>query len=74
MEEIPQTILLELQRVRDDGRTNMFDVNGVRRVAYALDCYELAGWIEDLSELPRQARSTQFMAALNAMGKLPRAA
>lgn len=68
---IPQSILLQLQQVRDDGGTNMFDRNGVQRIAYDLDCYALVEWIEELDDLPYQERSKQFMAALNAMGSLP---
>lgn len=69
--EIPRAILLQLQQVRDDGRTNMLDRNGVQWVANDLDCYDLVEWIEVLDDLPRQERPRKFMAALNAMGKLP---
>ena len=37
----------QILAVRDTGRTNMFDVNAVQRIAFELDLYELVAWIED---------------------------
>jgi len=33
--------------IRDAGRTNMFDVNMVQRLAFERDFYELVCWLED---------------------------
>ncbi len=32
--------------IRDTGRTNMFDVNAVERIAMEYEFYELMTWIE----------------------------
>ncbi len=37
----------QILAVRDTGRTNMFDVNAVQRIAFEMDLYELVAWIED---------------------------
>lgn len=37
----------QILAVRDTGRTNMFDVNAVQRIAFEMDLYELVFWIED---------------------------
>lgn len=42
-EEIQKQILL----VRDTGETNMFDINGVQRVAFDNDLYALVDYLED---------------------------
>lgn len=33
--------------VRDTGRTNMFDINMVQRIAYELDLYDLVCFLDD---------------------------
>ena len=37
----------QILAVRDTGRTNMFDVNAVQRIAYEMDFYELVCWLEE---------------------------
>ncbi|MBP3805266.1 MAG: DUF5049 domain-containing protein [Oribacterium sp.] len=37
----------QILAVRDTGRTNMFDINAVQRIAYELGYYELVCWLED---------------------------
>lgn len=37
----------QILAVRNTGRTNMFDVNAVQRIAFEMDFYELVAWIED---------------------------
>ncbi len=37
----------QITKVRNTGETNMFDVNGVIRVAYDNDWYELVNWLSD---------------------------
>ena len=37
----------QILAVRDTGRTNMFDVNAVQRIAFEMDLYELVAWIDD---------------------------
>lgn len=37
----------QILAVRDTGRTNMFDVNAVQRIAFEMDLFELVAWIED---------------------------
>lgn len=41
------TIKEQILMVRDDGRTNMFDVNGVMSIANELDCFELVCYLMD---------------------------
>lgn len=42
-----QKIKEQILAVRDDGGSNMFDVNGVMRIAYDLDLYELVNYLAD---------------------------
>ena len=44
------TIRKQILAVRDTGRTNMFDVNMVQRIAYEMEFYELVCWLEDRKE------------------------
>lgn len=37
----------QILKVRDSGRTNMFDVPAVQQIADEMGCYDLALWIED---------------------------
>jgi len=37
----------QILAIRDTGRTNMFDVNMVQRLAFERDFYELVCWLED---------------------------
>ena len=48
-EEIKMAVL----RVRATGRTNMFDIPAVQRIAYELEEYGLVLWLEE-----RENRST----------------
>ena len=36
----------QIIKIRDTGITNMFDVNAVQRIAFALDFFELVDFIE----------------------------
>ena len=40
-------LIEEILIVRDTGRTNMFDVYGVQRVAYELELYDLVIFLEE---------------------------
>ena len=40
-------IIQDVIKVRDTGRTNMFDVYAVQRVAYELELYELVIFLEE---------------------------
>lgn len=42
-----RTIRRQILRVRDDGRVNMFDVNGVMWVASDLQLYDLVVYLDD---------------------------
>lgn len=42
-----QKIKEQILEVRDDGGSNMFDVNGVQRIAYDHELFELVLWLED---------------------------
>ena len=42
-----QIIKEQILAIRDAGRTNMFDVNMVQRLAFERDFYELVCWLED---------------------------
>jgi len=42
-----QIIKEQILAIRDTGRTNMFDVNMVQRMAFEHDFYELVCWLED---------------------------
>lgn len=46
-EKIDETIREQILEVRDTGQTNMFDLDGVMRVAYELDLYELVNYLDD---------------------------
>ena len=37
----------QILAIRDTGRTNMFDVNMVQRLAYERDFYELVTYLEE---------------------------
>ena len=41
------TIRRQILAVRDTGKTNMFDVNAVQRIAYEMGFYELVCWLEE---------------------------
>ena len=40
-------LIEEILAVRDTGRTNMFDVYAVQRVAYELELYDLVVYLEE---------------------------
>ena len=42
-----QKIKEQILAVRDDGGSNMFDINGVVRIAYDLDLFELVNYLAD---------------------------
>ena len=42
-DEIKDAVL----KVRATGRTNMFDIPAVQRIAYELDEYDLVCWLEE---------------------------
>jgi len=42
-----ETILSQIQSIRDSGVINMLDVNGVQRIAFDSDFYELVCYIEE---------------------------
>ena len=42
-----QIIKEQILAIRDTGRTNMFDVNMVLRMAFERDFHELVCWLED---------------------------
>ena len=37
----------QILAVRETGKTNMFDINAVQRIAFEMDMYELVNWLED---------------------------
>ena len=41
------TIREQILAVRDDGGSNMFDINGVMRIANDLDLFELVNYLAD---------------------------
>ena len=45
--EMDEKIKEQILAIRDTGRTNMFDVNMVQRLAFERDFYELVCWLED---------------------------
>ena len=44
---ITDTLKEQILAVRDTGRTNMFDIFCVQRVAYEMELYELVEFLED---------------------------
>ena len=42
-----QKVKEQILKVRDDGGSNMFDVNGVMRIAYDLELFELVNYLAD---------------------------
>ena len=42
-----EKIKADVLKVRDTGRTNMFDVYAVQRIAYELELFDLAIYLED---------------------------
>ena len=37
----------QILKVRDTGLTNMFDVNAVQRIAFGMDLFDLAIYLDD---------------------------
>lgn len=37
----------QILKVRDTGLTNMFDVNAVQRIAFGMDMFDLAIYLDD---------------------------
>lgn len=50
---LPKSLIKEVLMVRDDGRTNMFDCNGVMEIANELGCYELVAFLSEKSNYKR---------------------
>lgn len=44
---LSDTVKKQILAVRDTGRTNMFDVNMVQRIAYDMEFYELVTYLEE---------------------------
>ncbi|TQI67366.1 uncharacterized protein DUF5049 [Clostridium sp. KNHs216] len=42
-----ETVKKQILAVRDTGRTNMFDIHAVQRIAYDMEFYELVTYLED---------------------------
>lgn len=42
-----QTIREQILAVRDTGLTNMFDLTAVQRIAYSMDFFQLACFLEE---------------------------
>ncbi len=47
---IEEAVKKQILEVRDTGRTNMFDVNTVQRIAFEMGLYELVCYLEDKSK------------------------
>ena len=37
-------------KVRETGKTNMFDINTVKKIAYEIELYELVNYLEENKE------------------------
>lgn len=59
---IEQTIVDQAEQVRQEGRFNMMDRNGVQTAAYDNELYDLVTWIEEHD-------SGEYMALLNEVGR-----
>lgn len=46
----------QILKVRDTGRTNMLDINGVQVVANDLDLFDLVVWLEDRNNRKEYSR------------------
>lgn len=44
---ITDKVIEQIIKVRDTGKTNMFDYNTVQRIAYDMGLYELVMYIEE---------------------------
>lgn len=42
-----ETVKKQILAVRDTGRTNMFDIHAVQRIAYDMEFYELVTYLEE---------------------------
>ena len=42
-----ETVRKQILAVRDTGRTNMFDIHAVQRIAYDMEFYELVTYLEE---------------------------
>lgn len=42
-----ETVRKQILAVRDTGRTNMFDIHAVQRIAYDMEFYELVAYLEE---------------------------
>lgn len=47
MVKVPQQVLNGLEAVRDSGKTNMFDVDAVMRIAYEMEHHATVVWISN---------------------------
>lgn len=45
---VPAGVTKQLEAVRETGRTNMADINGVQQVANEMELYALVVWCEDV--------------------------
>lgn len=46
-DELTEKIIKQILTVRDTGKTNMFSINNVQRIAYDLDLFELVNFLEE---------------------------
>ena len=46
-DELTEVIIKQILTVRDTGKTNMFSINNVQRIAYDLDLFELVNFLEE---------------------------
>lgn len=46
-DELTKEIVKQILTVRDTGKTNMFSISNVQRIAYDLDLFELVNFLED---------------------------
>ena len=44
---VPQTIYNEITTIRDSGKTNMFEIHAVMRIAFNLNYYNLVTWLNE---------------------------
>ena len=69
--EVPVQVIMDIEKVRINGRYNMFEAQNVFNELYMLECYETVNWLFDENWKEGSYRSqvniNKYMAALEAL-------
>ena len=69
--EVPVQVIMDIEKVRINGRYNMFEAQNVFNELYMLGCYETVNWLFDENweegSYRSQVNINKYMAALEAL-------